>query len=116
MTFYSNKSLERVTSIKEKCGNEWCDLDMDKLYPVALGSFLAGGGSYLYNFPTWIETHEIGDEDYPAFKQYITENSPINMTTEGRITINYHMESGAVNLVIFPVVMLVVVLNTLYFF
>ena len=63
---------------------------MDKLYPVALVSFLAHGGSYLYNFPEWIESLEIGDVDYAAFKQYVAENSPINMTTEGRITVNYH--------------------------
>merc|ERR1719315_720088 len=87
---YPDITLERVTSLQKKCGDSWCDLDMDKLYPVALVSFLANGGSYLFNFPTWIESREIGDVDYPAFKQYIAENSPINMTTEGRITINYH--------------------------
>jgi len=63
---------------------------MEKLYPVAVVSFLADGGSYLFNFPDWFEDREIGDVDYPALKQYVKENSPINMTTEGRITINYH--------------------------
>ena len=103
---YSNKTIDRVTSIKEKCGSNWCDLDMDKLYPVALQSFLARGGSYLYSFPDWYESHQVGDEDYLAFKQYIAEHSPINMNTEGRITIYYHMKSGAANLVVLPVVML----------
>ena len=36
---YSNKTLERVTSIKEKCGRNWCDLDMDKLYLVFSRAF-----------------------------------------------------------------------------
>ena len=87
---YPDVTEERVTSIKERCGDLWCDLDMDKLYPVALVSFLAHGGSYLFNFPDWIESLEIGDVDYAAFKQYVAQNSPINMTTEGRITVNYH--------------------------
>ena len=78
-----------MTSIKEQCGDEWCELDMEKLYPVALVSFLAHGGSYLFNFPDWIESSETGDLDYSAFKQYVMENSPITMTTEGRIIVNY---------------------------
>jgi len=87
---YQDQTGERVTSLKERCGDSWCNLKMEQLYPVALVSFLANGGSYLFNFPSWIETREIGDIDYPALKQYVAENSPINMTTEGRITINYH--------------------------
>jgi hypothetical protein len=61
-----------VTNIKEKCGSNWCDLDMDKLYPVSLQSFLAGGGSYLYNFQDWWKSHQVGDEDYPTFKQLLS--------------------------------------------
>ena len=87
---YPDITQDRVTSIKERCGDSWCDLDMEKLYPVALVSFLANGGSYLYNFPDWIESLETGDLDYDAFKQYVAENSPINMGPEGRITVNYH--------------------------
>jgi len=90
---YQNQTGDRVTSLKERCGDSWCDLNMEKLYPVALVSFLANGGSYLFNFPSWIVDREIGDVDYPALKQYVAENSPINMTTEGRIIVNYHEES-----------------------
>jgi len=96
---YSNVSIDRVTSVKDRCGDAWCDLEMDKLYPVALISFLANGGSYLYNFPDWIESREIGDLDYDSFKKYVQETSPITMATEGRITVNYHddMSSSAAN-------------------
>ena len=77
--------------------NSWCDLDMEKLYPVALVSFLANGGSYLYNFPAWIESHETGGVDYDAFKRYLQENSPIHMAMEVRITVNYHEDSTTTN-------------------
>ena len=87
---YPDNSGSRVTSLKEKCGGSWCDLDMEKLYPVALISYLANGGSILFNFPAWIESHETGGLDYDAFKKYVAANSPINITTEGRYTINYH--------------------------
>ena len=87
---YPDNTGNRVTSLQGMCGTSWCDLDMEKLYPVALISYLANGGSILFNFPDWIESHTVGDVDYEAFKQYVAANSPINMTTEGRYTINYH--------------------------
>merc|ERR1712215_610109 len=107
---YEDTAKDRVTSIKEKCKDEWCDLSMDKKYNVSLVSFLAGGGSYLYSFPDWFEDHQVGDVDYPAFKQYIKENSPIQMTTEGRITINYHSESGSISMRATPLIFVVFVL------
>merc|ERR1711915_1051237 len=91
---YPNASWERVTSIKKNCGDDWCDLEMEKLYPVAITSFLARGGSYLHSFPQWFEDHNVGGVDYLSLKHYIQSNSPINMTTEGRITINYHTNNG----------------------
>jgi len=85
---------QTVTSIEEKCGKTWCKLNETKVYPVVLSSFLGGGGSFLYNFPDWIETQEKGDTDYPAFKQYVIDHTPINAKKEGRITINYYDTYG----------------------
>ena len=68
---------------------------MNELYPVALVSFLANGGSYLLNFPAWIVNHKTGDLDYDVFKQYMAENSPIKMDPEGRISVHYHQNNSA---------------------
>ena len=68
---------------------------MNELYHVALVSFLANGGSYLYNFPAWIVDRQTGDLDYDVFNQYVAENSPINMAPEGRISVHYHLSNSA---------------------
>ena len=68
---------------------------MNELYPLALVSFLAIGGSYLYNFPAWIVDRQTEDLDYDVFNQYVAETSPINMAREGRISVNYHPSNSA---------------------
>jgi len=91
---YPDSARERVTSVKERCGQVWCDLQMEKLYPVVMPSFLAGGGSRLHFFPDLIEDREEGDMvDYTALMEFVKENSPLNVTVEERIVINFHPDN-----------------------
>jgi len=91
---YQDASNDRVPSIQEKCGDSWCDLQMDKLYPIVMPNYLAGGGSRLY-FPDFIEDHEEGDVvDYAALVEYIKETSPLSPTVEGRTIVNYYPDNS----------------------
>ena len=91
---YPNSALERVSSIKERCGDALCHLQMEKLYSVVMPSYLAGGGSRLHNFPDLIEDHQVGGVvDFVGFSSFVKQNSPLNPTLEGRIIKNFHLKN-----------------------
>ena len=90
---WADSTLPRVTSLLKHCPADpslWCELDPETLYPVALPSFLANGGSRTLNFPAWIESREVGENDFQALVDFVVEHSPIANEQEGRITIRYH--------------------------
>ena len=101
------------------CTKFRCPIDMEEVYPVALVSFLAEGGTrkgkrsfdqvnnkkmivqnlkcwfHVLFFFQWIITRLIGPVDNEVFSNYISNFSPITQETEGRITINYHPGENA---------------------
>jgi len=90
---WADTTLPRVTSLLSKCPSDpflWCELEPETLYPVALPSFLAKGGSRTLNFPAWIESREEGENDFQALVDFVEAHSPITTEQEGRITIRYH--------------------------
>jgi len=90
---WADTTLPRVTSLLSRCPSDpslWCELEPDTLYPVALPSFLANGGSRTMNFPDWIEGREEGGNDFQALVDFVVAHSPITTGQEGRITIRYH--------------------------
>jgi len=90
---WADATLPRVTSLLAKCPSDlflWCELEAETLYPVALPSFLAKGGSRTLNFPAWIESREGGEKDFQALVDFVVAHSPITTEQEGRITIRYH--------------------------
>ena len=94
---WEDTSRDRVTSLTTTCQEDpslWCPLEPARLYPVALPSFLAGGGSRTLNFPPWLEDRQEGGGDYPALRSYVEKHSPIGAGQEGRITIRYHPDTN----------------------
>ena len=90
---WEDPTLPRVTSLRSRCSSspdQWCDLEPEALYPVAVNSFLAKGGSRTMNFPAWIEDREEGGNDFEALVNFVNKTSPITTEQEGRITIRYH--------------------------
>jgi len=91
---WAGSDKTRVSSILTSCPDnpeDWCQLEPDRKYAIALSSFLANGGSRTVNFPDWIEEHEVGSlVDYPALKSYVSAHSPINRAPEGRVIIRCH--------------------------
>ena len=90
---WADTTLPRVTSLLSHCPSDpslWCALEPDTLYPVALPSFLAKGGSRTLNFPAWIEGREEGENDFQALVDFVVAHSPITTEQEGRITLRYH--------------------------
>ena len=87
--------LNRVTSIKVRCeadANKWCEMDLDKIYVMALPSFLSepSSKSHLgYYFNQVILNRTIGPVDYDVFDKYVREKSPLSPQIEDRITVLY---------------------------
>ena len=93
---WEDPTLPRVTSLRSRCSSspeQWCDLEPEALYPVAVNSFLAKGGSRTMNFPAWIEDREEGGNDFEALVNFVSKTSPITTKQEGRITIRYHPDT-----------------------
>merc|ERR1711962_93937 len=93
---WEDPTLPRVTSLRSRCSSspdQWCDLEPEALYPVAVNSFLAKGGSRTMNFPAWIEDREEGGNDFEALVNFVNKTSPITAEQEGRITIRYHPDT-----------------------
>lgn len=83
----------RVTTFDMPCEGDptnWCPIDLDTIYYIALPSFLAEGGTRTTYFPDYILNRTIGPVDNQAFGKFIGDNSPITQRVEGRITINYY--------------------------
>jgi len=99
-TILEDNTGDRVTELSVRCSeeeeSEWCPIDMETLYWVALPDFLAEGGSKrVYNFEEVIENRVPGNRsDYDVFVDYVEKNSPIDITVEGRITIVYGGDSA----------------------
>jgi 2',3'-cyclic-nucleotide 2'-phosphodiesterase (5'-nucleotidase family) len=91
-----NNIDDRVTEAKVKCpGDEdnWCDLEEDAVYPVAIPDFLAEGGAYRRGqrefFPDVMINRTIGGPDFDVFRDYIKQETPLTTLVEDRIVIYY---------------------------
>ena len=71
--------------------DEFCLLNDDDVFGVAVPSFLSNGGSKTLGFPDHSTDLVTGPtSDYEAFKAFVKANSPIKTEVEGRLIINYH--------------------------
>ena len=89
-----NNSGQRIQSLKSLCSpdneDEYCDIEDDKVYNVALCSFLATQvHREKTNLSKFIKDRQIGIPDYQCLKQYIVERKTISPKVEGRIVIDY---------------------------
>ena len=96
-----NNSGHRIQSLKTLCSpnndNEYCDLEDEKVYNVALCSFLATQvHREKTNLSKFVKDRQIGIPDYQCLKEYIEEKKTISPTVEGRIVIDYEeTENGS---------------------
>jgi len=91
-----NNTGDRVVSIKtiNQITGDYEDMDMEKVYTLAVGSFLAPKGNQHYLRGIFddviVEEHIAGNvTDYEIFKQWLIKNTPINAQIEGRLTFEY---------------------------
>ncbi|XP_022098145.1 5'-nucleotidase-like [Acanthaster planci] len=81
---------DRVLSAHVRCAN--CDvpsyepLDMERVYRVAMNSYMAGGG-YGFSIDENKLSHVRGDLDVDVTSDYLQAYSPIKIGVEGRVTI-----------------------------
>merc|ERR1719193_2100177 len=91
----SEKYGERIISMKLKDSQGVLeDLVPDKIYSVAIGSFLAPEGRQKYERGIFddieIEEYLPGTiTDYEVFKEWLIKNTPIDIVTEGRLTYDF---------------------------
>ena len=83
------------TSLRFKAEN-WCPIQDEKIYKVAISSFLAKGGDE-WGFPHYIKFSKIGPHCAEILQNYINKTSPIHQRIEGRIKFVYDLEPEKVN-------------------
>ena len=66
---------------------QWCDVEDEILYNVAMPSFLATNmDRKAFRFE---KVHQVGIPDYECLEKYIIEHNPINTQIDGRLIIEY---------------------------
>lgn len=92
----SDNEMNRVETLEVWDANQggFVPMDMGKTYNLVLGSWLAGGGSRTYDFPSFCRNIQKGPVDYDVFSAYVPTISPINQGVEGRITFKYPEVEG----------------------
>ena len=87
---------DRVVSIKtiNPVTGEYEDMDMEKVYNLAVGEFIAPKGKQHYDRGIFddviVEEHIHGTvSDYEIFKEWLMKNTPINHKVDGRIIFEY---------------------------
>ncbi|CAG9856081.1 unnamed protein product [Phyllotreta striolata] len=81
---------ERLSSIKvlsrgsgEKVYRE---LELDRIYYVAMSSFIRKGGDFFDEIPRYIKNVRKGPEDVRVYEDYLKNNSPIRVIERDRLT------------------------------
>nr|XP_033498069.1 snake venom 5'-nucleotidase-like [Epinephelus lanceolatus] len=81
---------QRAVSISMRCTEcrvpKYEPLDLEKLYTVAMPSYMVGGGDGFNMIKDELLKHNTGDMDIAVFSKYISDMKRVYPTVEGRIT------------------------------
>ncbi|XP_049916995.1 snake venom 5'-nucleotidase-like [Epinephelus moara] len=81
---------QRAVSISMRCTKcrvpKYEPLDLEKLYTVAMPSYMVGGGDGFNMIKDELLKHNTGDMDIAVFSKYISDMKRVYPTVEGRIT------------------------------
>ena len=75
---------------------EWCPIENETSYKLALTSFLTFGGDG-WTFQKFIKNRQEGNQSVNVFALYIRNHSPITQKTEGRIRFTYDLKPQRIN-------------------
>lgn len=94
-------AMDRVWEVKVKTANGYESIDLTKTYSVATNAFVADGGDGYTVFKkakTEGRIHELLIVDYEILTDYISKNSPVAPTVEGRIATGEEVKTGWVEI------------------
>ena len=89
-----DNSGNRIQTLQTLCSidddENYCDLESEKVYNLALPSFLASNvHRRKTNLSKFVRDRQIGIPDHVCLKNYIEEKEIVNPKIEGRIVIDY---------------------------